>query len=362
MSGLDHLDRRRWPVNPGPGSHQAVSAVIASRTWTRGRCTLVVESGLCVITGAAHAVAFSSGTAAVHAALLAHGVRRGSMLHTPALGSVGTLTGAAQTGARLIYNDVDRATGNSLDPHAPPGQVVLVPDLHGVPHAMRRRHVITDARQSLGTLVDGHHVGAIGTHCWSFAPHNVLSAPDGGAVTTDDEGLAQELRQLRDYGTQRDPSGPDSAVTLPGHNWHPSELSMALVAEQLPTFRRTAERARFTGAQLRDTLKRAGLWHQEARPGVEPAFAKVRAGLLDGRARRLRERLESAGIPTHGWGERLLSDHPAFAAHEAGPVPNARDIAAGTFCLGSQTCPPWTWTSYETSLICHTIELIMESL
>jgi perosamine synthetase len=362
MSGLNHLGARRWPVNPGPGSHQAVSAVIASRTWTRGRCTLLVESGLCVITGAAHAVAFSSGTAAVHAALLAHGLRRGDLLHTPALGSAGTVAGAAQTGARMIYSDVDRETGNSLDPYAPPGQFVLIPDLHGVPHAMRRRHVITDARQSLGSLVDGHHVGAIGTHCWSFAPHNVLSAPDGGAVTTDDEGLAQELRQLRDYGAQRGPSGADSVVTIPGYNWHPSELSMALVAEQLSGFRRTAERARLTGAQLRDTLKRAGLWHQETRPGVEPAFTKVRAGLLDGRAGLLRQRLHSLGIPTHDWAQPLLPDHPVFAVLGGEPVPNARDIAAGTFCLGTETCPPWTWTSYETSLVCHTIELIMESL
>lgn len=365
MSGLQHLDAHRWPVNPGPGSHRAVSSVLASRVWTGGRYTKAVEAAMCELTGAPYAVAFQSCTAAIHAALLAHGARRGGPLHTPAFGFAGTLTGASHIGTRLLYHDVHEETGNSLPLLVDAGQLVLTPDLHGVPHRLPRTGpVITDACQALGTLVDGRHVGAHGTHCWSFSATKLISAPDGGAVTTDDAGVADELAQLRDYGAQPGASRANALVTLPGHNWRPSELSMALVAEQLHKVDRVAERARETGARVLQTLMECGLWHQAVPPGVEPAFHKIRTGLRDRHSGPLRLALADAGVPTHDWGVHPLPDHPLFPhdKNSTAPLPNAFGIAAGTFCLGTETCPPWTWTSYETSLVCHTIELIMERL
>lgn len=364
MSGLDHLDSHRWPVNPGPASHRALSSVLASRVWTGGRYTAAVESQMSELTGAPYAVAFQSGTAAIHAALIAHGARRGSVLHTPAFGSSGTLTGASHIGARLLYHDVDEETGNSVDPAASPGQLVLTPDLHGVPHALAREDVITDACQSLGTLVDGRHVGARGTHCWSFSATRLVSAPDGGAVTTHDPGLAGELVQLRDCGAHRGAERANALITLPGHNWRPSELSMALVAEQLHSFNRVAERARENAGRVHATLAACGLWHQAVPDGVEPAFHKIRLGMRGRHSGLLRLALADAGIPWHDWGVHPLPDHPVFPRDElsTSPLPAASGLAAGTFCLGTETCPPWTWTSYETSLICHTIELIMERL
>jgi dTDP-4-amino-4,6-dideoxygalactose transaminase len=342
-----------------------VSGAIASRVWTGGRYTQAVETGMSELTGARFTVAFQSCTAAIHAALLAHGVRRGTPLHTPAFGFAGTLTGASHIGAALDYHDVEPDTGNSISGLPTSGHLVLTPDLHGVPHNLPREDVITDACQSLGTLVDGEHVGARGTHCWSFSATKLISAPDGGAVTTDDEALADELRQLRDYGAQRDAARANALVTLPGHNWRPSELSMALVAEQLHTFPRLAEQARETTGRVHQTLADCGLWHQQIPDGAAPAFHKLRTGLRDRPAGPLRLALANAGIPTHDWGQLPLPAHPMFAADSGSssfrPI-HAQRLAAETFCLGTETCPPWTWTSYETSLVCHTIELIMERL
>lgn len=365
MSGLDHLGSHRWPVNPGPASHRALSSVLTSRVWTGGRYTASVEKQMCELTGARYAVAFQSCTAAIHAALIAHGARRGSPLHTPAFGFAGTLTGASHIGARLLYHDVDEATGNSVDPLAAPGQLVLTPDLHGVPHTLPREGVITDACQSLGTLVDGQHVGGRGTHCWSFSATKLISAPDGGAVTTNDGALYEELQQLRDYGADiTGRSRANALITLPGHNWRPSELSMALVAEQLHSFDRVAARARENGGRVHRTLVECGLWHQAVPDGVEPAFHKIRTGMPGTRSGLLRLALTDAGVPWHDWGVHPLPDHPVFPHDElsTSPLPAASALASGTFCLGTETCPPWTWTSYETSLICHTIELIMERL
>ncbi|MER7135370.1 DegT/DnrJ/EryC1/StrS family aminotransferase [Streptomyces sp. NPDC000341] len=364
MTDLSLLRGHRWPPHPTPQANHAVTSALYSREWTGGRYTRAAEDALRELTGALHAVAFQSCTAAIHAALLAHGARHGTPLHTPAFGFAGTLTGASHIGMRLLYHDVDPDTGNSIDPAAAPGALVLTPDLHGVPHTLPRADVITDACQALGTLVDGQHVGAVGTHCWSFSATKLVSAPDGGAVTTDDEGLADVLRQLRDYGAEPGPSRANARITRPGHNWRPSELSMALVAEEL-TYRLpgAAARAREVGEQVRTTLADVGLWHQQVPAGTEPAFHKIRTGLPGQSTTALRAALAGLNVPTHDWGRHALPMHPQF--WESGPEPDitaAAELAAGTFCLGTEACPPWTWTADETDLVCATLETIMETL
>lgn len=365
---VTRLRDRRWPPAPTTSQNHAVQMAMHSRVWTSGRYTQAAEEALQEVTGARYAVAFQSCTAAIHATLLAHGAQRGTPLHTPAFGFAGTLTGAAHIDARLLYHDVDGDTGNSIDPAAAPGALVLTPDLHGVPHTLHRQDVITDACQSLGTLVDGRHVGARGTHCWSFSATKLVSAPDGGAVTTDNEGLARVLRQLRDYGAEPGEHRANALITRPGHNWRPSELSMAMAADQLThTFPQQAARARDVGARVRETLADVGLWHQRVPAGTHPAFHKIRTGLpYDSPARQaaLRELLENTGLPTHDWGAVPLPAHPLFHAYrgEEPHVPAAARLARSTFCLGTELCPPWTWTDEETDLVCTILEMIMESL
>ncbi|WP_030672399.1 DegT/DnrJ/EryC1/StrS family aminotransferase [Streptomyces sp. NRRL B-1347] len=364
MSDLLALHDVRWPPAPTAAARHAVSSALDSRSWTARRYTRLAEQAMSDLTGAPHAVAFQSCTAAIHATLLAHGAQRGTPVHTPAFGFAGTLTGAAHIGATLLYHDVDLGTGNSVEPGHTPGQLVLTPDLHGVPHNLPRAEVITDACQSLGTLTDGRHGGATGTHCWSFSSTKLVAAPDGGAVTTDDEALAAELRQLRDYGAEPWESRANALITRPGHNWRPSELSMALVVEQLYTLTETAARAREVGARVQQTLVDCGLWHQRTRPMVEPAWHKLRTGLPGSGHRRLPAALTEAGMPLHRWGHHPLPDHPFFAPAEGRrhATPHAERLAAQTFCLGTEACPPWTWSPGETELVCTTLEMITEDL
>ncbi|PSK57961.1 UDP-4-amino-4-deoxy-L-arabinose--oxoglutarate aminotransferase [Streptomyces sp. 111WW2] len=365
MADLTALRETRWPAFPTTGAHHTVSAALVSREWTGGRYTREAEAALCELTGAPHAVAFQSCTAALHAALIAHGARHGTPLHTPAFGFAGTLIGASHVGMRLLYHDVDPDTGNSIDPEPAPGILVLTPDLHGVPHTLDRTRVITDACQSLGTLVDGRHVGARGTHCWSFSASKLVSAPDGGAVTTDNAGLADDLRQLRDYGAEPGPARANALITQRGHNWRPSELSMALVTDQLRTLPALAMRARMVGTRLQTTLAEAGLWHQQTPAWVEPAWHKIRTGFYGRhRSKALRRALDDVGMPWHDWGTIPLPEHPVFHAYR-GEEPYAAvsaALAASTFCLGTETCPPWTWTDDETDLVCATLEMITETL
>ncbi|MEV3895328.1 DegT/DnrJ/EryC1/StrS family aminotransferase [Streptomyces anulatus] len=367
-ASLASLRTTRWPPPPMIGTDHAVTMALYSGIWTSGPKTHDAEEAMKELTGAPYAVAFQSCTAAIHAVLLAEHTRPGTPVHTPAFGFAGTLTGASHIGARLLYHDVTPDTGNSVDPLAAPGALILTPDLHGVPHTLPRDKVITDACQSLGTLVDGRHIGATGTHCWSFSATKLVSAPDGGAVTTDNEGLADDLRQLRDYGA--DPGGvrANALITRPGHNWRPSELSMAIVAEELRyRLPDTAARARTVGKRVQQTLADTGLWYQQSPAGTEPAFHKIRTGLPGHPARtveRFTAGLAAAGIPYHPWGRIPLPDHPQFSPRRPDSlgVPVAHDLARTTVCLGTERCPPWTWSDEETDLICNILESIMETI
>lgn len=366
-AALAKLHEQRWPPPPSARQLATVSSALISRTWTDGRATLAAENALCETTGAPYAVAFNSCTSAIHATLLANGLRRDSAVHTPAFGFAGTLTGASHIGVRLLYHDVDPGTGNGLNPLAAPGQLVLTPDLHGLPHTVEHDTLITDACQSLGTTIGGRHVHGTGTACWSFSSSKLVAAPDGGAVTTDDEALAGELRELRDYGAEPGVPRANALITRPGHNWRPSELSMALVAEQLRRLPETAARAHEIGETVRATLVDCGMWVQEAPDGVETAWHKLRTGYLPASARKrtraLQGALADAGMPMHRWGVLPLYAHPHFAVHDGQPdCPTTEVLTTNTFCLGTEQCPPWTWTANETDLVCRTLEMITETL
>ncbi|MBO0819246.1 MAG: DegT/DnrJ/EryC1/StrS family aminotransferase, partial [Nocardiopsaceae bacterium] len=379
---------RRWPPPPGRDETAAVTDVLASGVWTDGRWTRTVEQRLADLTGAPHAVAFNSCTSALHAALLAAGAGPFSRITAPAFTFAGTVTGAVHIGAALDFADIAPDTLTIALPHGEPGRavgIVLAVDLHGVPHPLNRAdpRVITDACQALGTTHTGpgdstgdaagapRHLGHTGTHAWSFSAAKLAAAPDGGAVTTGSADLADTLRELRDYGIPPgEPGRPRaaSAVRNPGgHNWRPSEITMALVAHRLDTVHVHAGRARQVTAAVHDACDRAGFWRQQAPPGAFPAWHKIRVavpgGLLPGsdggrgvpapetfrRTTELVSRLREAGIPTHVWGTPPLHHHPAFrpAPARRRPAPVAETVAETTVCLGTEACPPWTWTDDE---------------
>lgn len=353
----------RWPPHPTPEEAAAIHAALHSGTWTDGPWTHTVEDHLTALTGALYAVAFNSCTSALHAALHAHGATHTTTVHTPAFGFAGTITGARHITPHLRYTDIDPRT-HTTAPFPDPGpdeatDRVLIPvDLHGVPHTHPRDHpnTITDSCQSLGTLdTDHRHVGHTGTHAWSFSASKLVAAPDGGAITTNDPEVARTLRQLRDYGTTPGiwPGRANAPVTHPGgHNWRPTETSMALIAHRLPHVHHTADRARAAATRLHQAIDtNPALARQHTPPGTRPAWHKIRIGPATptlSRVAALESALRAEGIPSHRWGATPLHRHPAFTPltpHDTVPVAEA--IAATTLCLGTETCPPLTWTDQE---------------
>jgi dTDP-4-amino-4,6-dideoxygalactose transaminase len=176
------------------------------------------EAALAARTGAAHAVAVGSGTAALHLALLGAGIGPGDEVVVPALTFVATAEAVLATGAVPVLADVDRATA-LLDPvsveHAVTARTAAVVPVHLYGQtadadrfrALADRHglfLLEDAAQAIGAAWAGRPAGSLGDAAgFSFYPTKNLGAlGDGGAVTTDDEGLARRVRLLRSHGEE----------------------------------------------------------------------------------------------------------------------------------------------------------------
>ena len=166
-----------------------------------------------------HCVAVNSGTSAVHLALLCAGVGAGDEVVTTANTFIATAAAVSYCGARPVFADIDPATAN-IDPErieaalTPRTKAILPVHLYGRPAeldailALGRKHgipVIEDACQAHGARYRGRRVGSFGlAAAFSFYPGKNLGAyGEGGALTTDDDGVAELARQLRTHGEAR---------------------------------------------------------------------------------------------------------------------------------------------------------------
>jgi dTDP-4-amino-4,6-dideoxygalactose transaminase len=166
-----------------------------------------------------HCVALNSGTSALHLAMLAAGVGRGDEVITTANTFIATVEAISYTGARPVFVDIDPATGN-IDPKQIDGAItchtkaILPVHLYGRPVDLdailriadrRGLAVIEDACQAHGARWRGRRVGGFGrAAAFSFYPGKNLGAyGEGGALTTNDDRVAESARVLRDHGQTR---------------------------------------------------------------------------------------------------------------------------------------------------------------
>lgn len=196
----------------------AAGRVMAGGWYVLGPEVGAFEEAFAVHAGARHCVGVGSGLDALHLSLLAMGVGAGDEVLVPSNTYIATWLAVSRAGARPVPVEPDPATGN-IDPGRLEDAVtlrtraVLPVHLHGLPAAMdavaavAERHgllVLADAAQAHGARLGGRPVGALATSAWSFYPTKNLGAlGDGGAVTTDDDVLAERLRSLRNYGSRR---------------------------------------------------------------------------------------------------------------------------------------------------------------
>jgi perosamine synthetase len=184
-----------------------------------------------------HALAVSSGTAALHLAVLAFGLEPGDEVLVPAYTFPATANVVALAGLRPVLVDVDPVTMN-IDPAkievGPRTKALLAVHLFGRPlplHELPEIALLEDAAGALGARYRGRACGSLGVAgCLSFHPRKIVTTGEGGAVTTNDAAFADEVRLLRNHGWR---SLAPADMPVPGLNYRLSDILCAVGIPQL---------------------------------------------------------------------------------------------------------------------------------
>lgn len=200
---------------------RAVIDVLKSDWLTQGPKPALFEKAFARYCGAKYAVSVSSGTAALHLACLAAGLKPGDEAVTSPLTFLASANAALYCGARVRFADVERDTLNidsaALEKKINARTRVLIPvHLAGLPCDMRRigrlakkrgAAVIEDACHALGSRDGAGHIGNCrhsDMAAFSFHPVKSITTGEGGMVTTNRADLYQKLLDLRNHGMVRD--------------------------------------------------------------------------------------------------------------------------------------------------------------
>jgi dTDP-4-amino-4,6-dideoxygalactose transaminase len=336
----------------------AVAAVLRSDWLTIGPNVDRFEAELSAISAGHGAVSCTSGTAALHTAYCAIGVREGDEVVTSPMTFVATASGASIRGAKVVFADVEEDTA-LIDPDAVEAlvtertRVVAAVDYAGHPCDYDRLQTIADgvgaltlddAAHSIGGSYKGRPVGDLADlTTYSFFPTKNLTTAEGGALVAKDPAMVVRAREFHRIGLVRDPErfqirtegAWHQEVHEFGVNYRLNDISCALGLSQLRRLagfkrRRTEITTRYNQA-LADV---SGVRTPVQRDGVDPAWHLYPARILDGRRREVFDKMRAAGIgvqvnylPVY-W-------HPVYAdlGYRRGICPNAEAFYAEELSL-----------------------------
>ena len=264
----------------GKDEVQAVMETMKSGWVTQGEKVEEFEESFAKYCGVKYGVAVSNGTAALHMALTALGIKRGDEVITTPLSCVATTNPIVYLNAKPVFVDVEPTTLNvnsaliekkvtrktrailpvhlfghpvDLDP------LMEVAEKHGL-------YVIEDAAQAHGARYKGKKVGSFGhVSCFSFYADKLITTVEGGMALTNDEELAEKMRLLRSFGMNKREKFYHPML---GYNYKLSDIHAAIGLVQLRKLDYYIERKRANIQFLRSRLD-----HSDLRLPVELDYA-----------------------------------------------------------------------------------------
>jgi len=298
----------------------AVTEVLRGDWLTTGPAVAAFEQAVAEWTGGVPCVSVTSGTAALHVAYAAAGVRPGDEVVTSPMTFVATASTAALLGARITFADVSDDTAN-LDPEAVDAiasertKVIGAVDYAGHPADYRALGkvadrvgslVLADAAHSLGSTQNEVPVGSLADlTTFSFFPTKNATTGEGGAVAATDSDLLGRARAFRGHGMVRDrdqmrypdEGGWHQEVWSLGLNYRLPDVLCALGISQLKRLGDFKQRrTRLVERYNRLLAGTPGLRLPALRPGSDPMWHLYAVRILDGRRAEVYERMRAAGI------------------------------------------------------------------
>lgn len=342
----------------GAEEAQAATEAIQSGWVAQGPRVARFERDFALRMGAAHGVAVSSCTAALHLALVAEGIGPGDEVVVPSLSFIATTNAVRYVGATPVFADVDLATGNvTTDTVAaaltPRTRAVIAVHQGGVPFdvaALRKAAeewdvaLIEDAACAAGSTAYGQPVGAgARVAAWSFHPRKLLTCGEGGMLTLDDPVKAGRLRRLREHGM--DASAADRHTSAQpvlesylevGFNYRMTDIQAAIGLVQLDRLAGLVTQRRAQAARYHELLAEV--------PGLvavrDPAYGQTNYQsfwvLLPPESRASRNEV-LAGLAAEGISARrgIMAAHlePAYADVVARPLPVTERLTRDSLIL-----------------------------
>jgi dTDP-4-amino-4,6-dideoxygalactose transaminase len=287
-----------------------------------------LEAAFCTLVGTRHAIATSSGTTALVAAIEALRLEPGDEVLTSPFTFVATLNAILEAGATATFVDVgDDFTIDAalVDASISPRTRVLLPvhlygasaDLPALSGIAARRELalVEDAAQALGATVAGRPVGSFGiAGCFSLYATKNVTTGEGGVITSNDDAVAHRIRLLRNQGARA-----RYEYEIPGHNFRMTELEAAIGVPQMNRLRVTTQRRRrnaeFLGLACEDL---PGVVVPRVVPGREHVWHQFTVRITE-HARRNRDEvaaaLSSRGIATGVYYPRVVFDYACYRDH-----------------------------------------------
>ncbi|MGQ9881788.1 MAG: DegT/DnrJ/EryC1/StrS family aminotransferase [Armatimonadota bacterium] len=306
--------------------------------YAHGNKVKMLEQRFAQMNGVPYAIACSSGTAAIHAALIAVGISPGDEVITSPITDMGSVIPILYQGAVPVFADLYphsyTLVPESVEARITPNTRAVLAvhlwgnacDLQALREICHKHHLwlIEDCAQAFGCRYRGEPIGTIGDiGCFSLNEFKHISCGDGGIVITRNEHLARRLRLATDKCYSREPGVTQRNPTFLANNYRMTELQGAVAVAQLEKLESIVARRRRWCEALSERLRGLpGITLPQPTPGCEPSWwfymMRVVPDSLGADAASFAEALRAEGLPVsaHYIGQ-CVYQYPIFTDHSA---------------------------------------------
>ena len=244
-------------INVSQKDINLVGKIIKSGWLTHGKFTKRFEDEFKKFTKSKYSVSVSSCTAGLHLSCLASGFKKGDEIIVPAQTHTATAHAVEYTGAKAVFADVDKTTGNIslksiIKNYSKKTKGVIIVHMAGYPCDLKeivkfcknkKLVLLEDCAHAVGTKYENKHVGNYGlTGSFSFYPTKQITTGEGGMVITNDKKIFEKIKKLKAFGIDKDikdrKKQGDYDVKFLGYNYRMTDFQAALGVSQILNYKR----------------------------------------------------------------------------------------------------------------------------